>query len=337
MSNPETPKLPDPERLIVSSSPHLHNPENIRRIMAVVILTLLPAAAVGVWVFGFQALMVLLWCSFGCVAVEYGCCRLRGQDSTIGDGSALLTGLLLGMIMPASAPWWVCLLGALLAIGLGKQIYGGLGYNPFNPALVARAGLTIGLPTFMAGAAWVRPREGGFMQPPQAVTAPTPLDHWQTEGVVGSEYMNYFLGNMSGSIGEVSALALLLGGLVLLYFGYIRWQVPAGFIGAVAVFSLAAWLMAPESQPPPHFHLLTGGLMLGAWFMATDMVTSPITARGALIFGIGCGLITAVIRVWGGYPEGITFAILFMNALTPLIDRYTCRKPFGAGKAAAAG
>jgi len=334
MTESENIRMPDPKRLIVSSSPHLHNPEHVRRIMLVVIAALMPACLVGVYVFGWRVLFVLGFSALGCVVFERFFCWMRGQESTLGDYSALLTGILLGMNLPASAPWWLCILGALLAIGLGKQIYGGLGYNPFNPALVGRAGLLIALPTLMAGAAWVKPQPGRFLQPLQAVTKPTPLDYWKTEGVIGTEYMDFFIGNMPGSIGETSTLALLLGGLVLLYFGYIRWQVPAGFIGTVALFSLVAWLIAPESQAPPQFHLLTGGLMLGAWFMATDMVTSPITRNGALIFGIGCGLITVVIRIWGGYPEGITFAILFMNALVPLIDRYTPSKPFGAAAAA---
>ncbi len=323
-------RLPDPRRLIVSSSPHLHHPDQIRRIMLTVIAALLPACLVGVYVFGWRALWVLGLSSLSCLAVEFFCCRLRGVESTIGDGSALLTGILVGMCLPASAPWWLCLLGGLLAIGLGKQIYGGLAYNPFNPALVARVGLAISFPSLMAGAAWVRPQPGRFTAAVQAVTTPTPLDHWKTNAVAGTDYLDYFLGNMPGCIGETSAAALLLGGLVLLVLGYIRWQVPVGFIGTVTLFALVSWLLAPGQYPPPQFHVLTGGLMLGAWFMATDMVTSPITRQGALIFGVGCGLITAVIRLWGGYPEGVAFSILFMNALTPLIDRYSLRKPFGA-------
>ena len=325
-------RLPDTSRLIVSSSPHLHKPEDIRRIMLVVILALLPAAATGVVVFGWRAGYVLLVCSAACVLFEHLCCRWRGVASTVGDCSALLTGLLLGLNLPASAPWWLCLIGAVLAIGLGKQVYGGLGYNPFNPALVARAGLAISLPSFMAGSAWVEAQPWRIWQTAQAVTAPTPLDNLKSAGVAGADYLDYFIGNMPGCIGETSTLALLAGGLLLLFFGYIRWQVPVGFIGTVAAISGLSWWLSPETQAPPQFHLLTGGLMLGAWFMATDMVTSPIGKSGALVFGIGCGLITVVIRLWGGFPEGVTFAILFMNALVPLIDRYVSKKPFGTQK-----
>ncbi len=324
-------RLPDSKRLIVSSSPHLHKPENIRRIMLVVIFALLPACAMGVVIFGWRALWVLTFCAVGCILVEHICCRIRGGGSTVGDFSALLTGILLGMNLPASAPWWMCFLGAVLAIILGKQLYGGIGYNPFNPALVGRAALAISLPSLMAGSAWVQPQPGRFLQSVQAVTTPTPLDHWKTSGVVGTDYLDYFIGNMPGSIGETSVLALLIGGLILLYFGYIRWHVPVGFIGTVGLLSLTTWALAPETYAPPQFHLLTGGLMLGAWFMATDMVTTPTTPRGRILFGIGCGILTMVIRTVksGAFPEGVSFAILIMNAFTPLINRATRNRVFG--------
>jgi electron transport complex protein RnfD len=322
-------RLPDTSKLVVSSSPHLHDSSSVRMIMLTVILALLPACAMGVFYFGWRALYVISVCGVGCVAVEHVCCKISGKPTTIGDLSALLTGILLAMNLSASTPWWVCIIGAILAIGLAKHLYGGLGYNPFNPALVARVGLLIALPKFLTGQAWVQPQAGRIMQTAQAVTTATPLDDWKTNANVGTEYWNYFLGNMPGCIGETSAIALIVGGLVLIYLGLIRWQVPLGFIGSVAIITWIFGMTSAGPQPTPLFHLLTGGLMLGAFFMATDMVTSPITKSGALIFGIGCGVVTAVIRLFGSYPEGVSFSILFMNALTPLIDRYTPKKAFG--------
>lgn len=326
-------RLPEKSRLIVSSSPHLHENDNIRRIMAIVTVALLPACAVGVIMFGWQAFLVLAWTVLFCVGIEHLACRLRGTPSTVGNLSAVVTGLLLGMCLPASAPWWLCLIGSILAIGLGKQIYGGLGYNPFNPALVGRVGLIISFPALMASAAWVKAQPGKFYSPLEAITSPTPLGDLQDNGIAGTDYMDYFLGNMAGSIGETSALALLLGGLLLVYFGYIRWQVPAGFLGSLFLITGIAWIINPTGLAPPHFHILTGGAMLGAWFMATDMTTSPIGKRGAFVFGAGCGIITAVIRLWGNLPEGVSFSILFMNGLVPLLDRYISKKPFGYKKA----
>ncbi len=319
-------KLPDTSKLIVSSSPHFHASQNVSHIMLLVIAALMPACAAGVYLFGWRALQVLVVCSLGCMAVEACFCKLIGKPLSLRDFSALLTGILLAMNLSASTPWWICLVGCLLAIGLGKCIYGGLGYNPFNPALVARVGLLIAFPGAMT--TWVKPEPGKLLS--DAVTTATPLGQLGTDNIVGHDYMSYFLGTIGGCIGETSALALLIGGLALILLKIIRWQVPAAFIGTVAVITGLAHLASPETTATPLFHLLTGGLVLGAFFMATDMVTTPMSVKGGIIFGIGCGIITSVIRIWGNYPEGVSFSILFMNALTPLIDRYTGGKPFGA-------
>lgn len=334
-------RLPDTGRLVVSSSPHVHSGENVQRIMLLVIVALLPACASGVFFFGLDALRVLLLCTVGCVAFEAMFCKLLGRAVAVRDFSAALTGILLAMNLSASAPWWICVLGAFIAMGLGKHLYGGLGYNPFNPALVARVALLIAFPTHLT--TWVAPRganaAGQALSGPivDAVSTATPLyavPHALQQGAeVSYEYMNYFLGRIGGCIGETSALAILIGGLLLVALKLIRWQVPVAFIGTVFVLTGLIHRANPDLQPTPLFHILVGGLFLGAFFMATDMVTSPMTQKGAVIFGVGCGVITTAIRAWGAYPEGVSFAILFMNALTPLIDRYTGRRPFGsAGK-----
>jgi len=316
-------QLPDAKKLVVSNSPHIRGGETISNIMGHVLIALAPAAAAALFFFGLAALEVMVLCTVGCVAVEEIWNKCAGRKPTWKDGSAALTGLLLAMNLSAGAPWWICLLGALLAIGLGKQIFGGLGFNPFNPALVARVALLIGFPQLMTS--WVVPQAGKFMAC-DALTGATPLG---ASGAAVSSIHNLFIGNVGGCLGETSAVALIIGGIYLLMKKLIKWQVPAAFIGTVALISAVVHFFNPEMTQPPLYHILAGGLLIGAFFMATDMVTSPMTANGALIFGFGCGLITSVIRIWGGYPEGVSFSILFMNALTPLIDRSTIGKPFG--------
>lgn len=334
-------RLPDMEKLVVSSSPHMHSGENIQRVMLLVILALLPAAAAGIYFFGLPALRVMVLCTVGCVAFEALFCKMRGHKNSIADLSAALTGILLAMNLSANSPWWICLLGAFIAMGLGKHIYGGLGFNPFNPALVARVALLIAFPGHLTS--WVAPRGADLAGNPvlattaaDAVSTATPLYEIPSTlhegGEVTYQYMNYFIGRMGGCIGETSALALLIGGLVLIALKLIRWQVPVAFIGTVAALTGIIHLIYPDTQPTPLFHMLAGGLFIGAFFMATDMVTSPMTRRGAIVFGVGCGVITTAIRAWGAYPEGVSFSILFMNALTPFIDRYSSRKPFGIAR-----
>lgn len=320
----QTVQLPDAAQLVVSNSPHIRGGETIGSIMIHVLVALAPAAAAAVWIFGLHALRVMVLCTVGCVAVEIIWNKLAGKETgSWKDGSAALTGLLLAMNLSAGAPWWICLLGSLLAIGLGKQIFGGLGFNPFNPALVARVALLIGFPSLMTS--WVAPNPGSWTAC-DALTGATPL---AAEAGQLASLNDLLIGTVGGCLGETSALALLIGGAYLLIKKLIKWQVPAAFIGTVAVISGIVHAVNPALTPPPLYHILAGGLLIGAFFMATDMVTSPMTANGALIFGIGCGIITSVIRIWGGYPEGVSFSILFMNALTPLIDRYTIGKPFG--------
>jgi electron transport complex protein RnfD len=367
--NEDTPSvmLPDPKELVVSTSPHLHGGESVKKIMYIVIISLLPACAAGVYFFGMDALRVLLLCTIFCVGIEMIWCKLASKKQTWTDGSAVITGLLLGMNLSAGVPWWLCLVGALLAIILGKQLFGGLGYNPFNPALVARVGLLIGFPKLMT--TWVVPKNFSYMMDPAAkfvnsdqlaqlqslggssipfnaniegLTCATPLGIVSTAAGTGTDpfqhvaspeaLQNYFWGNVGGCIGETSVAFLLLGAALLFAYKLIRWQVPFAYIGTVALITFLMHKFDPTLTPGPVFHIVAGGLIIGAFFMATDMVTSPMTTKGAFIFGTGCGIITCAIRIWGSYPEGVSFSILFMNALTPLIDRYSGGKPFGYKK-----
>ena len=358
--------LPDTAELIVSTSPHLHSGESVRKMMYIVILALMPACAAGVYFFGIDALRVLVLCTLFCVGLEVIWCKLAGKKQTWKDGSAVITGLLLAMNLSAGVPWWICFIGAFLAIILAKQLFGGLGYNPFNPALVARVGLLIGFPKIMT--TWVVPKNFSYMMDPAAkfvnadqlanlkalgttslpfnthietLTCATPLGVVTTaaETAPGADpfhyvaspeaLQNYFWGNVGGCLGETSVAFLLLGAAILFAFKLIRWQVPVAYIGTVAVITFFIHKFYPTVTPGPLFHIVAGGLIIGAFFMATDMVTSPMTKKGALIFGVGCGIVTCAIRIWGSYPEGVSFSILFMNALTPLIDRYSGGKPFG--------
>jgi Na+-translocating ferredoxin:NAD+ oxidoreductase subunit D len=322
--------------LIMSASPHVHSGMDVRGVMRDVILAMTPAVLVGLWFFGLGALKVLVLAVGGCVLMEWACNRMLKRTSTLGDLSAVVTGILLAMNLPSTSPWWLVLVGCAVAIGLAKAIYGGLGYNPFNPALVARVFLLISFPVQMTR--WALP--GGPLTSFDAETGATPLGAMKEAAALGRPLtdtdsagtIDLLIGSTGGSFGEVSAVALLLGGLFLLWRGHIRWQIPIGYMGTVAVITGLAWMIAPERYADPLFHMLSGGLMLGAWFMATDMVTSPVTRRGMLIFGVGCGVLTAVIRLWGGYPEGVSFAILLMNAVTPLIDRYVRPRVFGMGR-----
>jgi H+/Na+-translocating ferredoxin:NAD+ oxidoreductase subunit D len=322
-----------PRDLIVSASPHVHSGQDVKAIMRHVCYAMTPAVLVGIWFFGLNAVRVLALAVLGCLAVEWLSNKLLKRDASLWDFSAVVTGILLAMNLPSGSPWWLIITGAIVAIGLGKAIYGGLGYNPFNPALVARVFLLISFPVQMT--TWVVPQ--GLKTPFDAVTGATPLGAIKEAIGLGktladvnlASTRDLLLGNTGGSFGEVSALALLLGGLWLLRKGIIRWQIPVGFIGTTLLITGIFHLIDPSRYASPLLHLLGGGLMLGAWFMATDMVTSPVTRKGMLVFGVGCGLLTAVIRLWGGYPEGVSFAILLMNAATPLIDRYTKPKVFG--------
>jgi electron transport complex protein RnfD len=326
--------MPDVDKqLYLSSSPHIHAEQTTGAIMRAVIYALLPACAVSVYFFGLPALWVLLVCMAGCVAAEALCRKIMGREQTWRDGSAALTGILLALNLPPSTPWWLALLGAVVAVVVAKQIFGGLGYNPFNPALVARVVLLISFPVQMTR--WSAPSPGGSGL--DALTTATPLGEMKTAVMLtgqlpshsGAQTVDYFVGNMGGCLGEVSALALLAGAIYLFWKRIITWHIPLSFIGSVVVLGGIFWLVDPARYPSPLFHLVTGGLLLGAFFMATDMVTSPVAPVGMLVFGTGCGVVTVLIRLFGGYPEGVSFAILLMNAATPLIDRYCRPRKFG--------
>lgn len=321
-------------QLYLSSSPHVHSGDTTASVMRAVLYSLVPACGVAVYFFGPSALSVLLIATLGCLATEAVCQRMMGQPVSITDGSAAITGVLLALNLPPSSPWWMTLLGAVIAIFIGKQVYGGLGSNPFNPALVARVVLLISFPVQMTTWSAPAPLGSGL----DLVTTATPLGEWKNAVMLTGEMpaamqggtLNFFLGNMPGCIGEVSALALLLGAAYLFYRKILTWHIPATYVGTVILLSGIFWLVNPAKYPSPMFHLLTGGLVLGAFYMATDMVTTPVSIRGMLVFGVGCGVLTVLIRLFGGYPEGVSFAILLMNAATPLIDRYTKPRVFGA-------
>ncbi len=308
-------------KLIVSVSPHLHKNESVKKIMWMVVLSLLPTGLAGVFIFGPQSLWVILLSVISALATEAGLQFLTKRKITISDGSAFLTGLLLAYNLPAHVPFWIPVIGSAFSIAIGKQVFGGLGQNIFNPALVGRVFLMASWPKYIT--TFTRPMIY------DAVTQATPLALLKETKIL--EYVSYwdlFLGKRGGCIGEVCILALLLGAIFLFARGYISWHIPFSYIITVG---LLAFVFGPNGlfTGDWFFHILSGGLVLGAFFMATDYVTSPLTRRGQIIFGVGCGLITAVIRLWGGYPEGVSYAILMMNAATPIIDRYTKNRIYG--------
>lgn len=295
---------------------------------------MIPALLWSVFVFGINALWVTFIAVAACLVFEYVIQKyLLNVKPSVTDGSALITGILLAFNVPANLPWWIIVIGALAAVGIGKLSFGGLGSNIFNPALVGRVFLLISFPVQMTSWPVVGESET------DGLTAATPLGiikEGLTSGTSVSQISqelpsttDMLLGNMGGSLGEISALLLILGGLYMLYKKVITWHIPVSVIGTVAAVAVLFWLIDPQSYVNPVYHILTGGLMLGAIFMATDMVTSPMTPKGQLIFGAGIGIITISIRLFGAYPEGISFAILIMNAFTPLINNYVKPKRFG--------
>ena len=324
--------------LNVSPSPHQQSDETTRKLMLGVIIALMPALAASIYFFGTGAIVVTLTSVLSCVAAEYLLQRfvLRGSTS-VTDLSAIVTGLLLAFNVPSNLPLFIVVLGAIVAIGVAKMTFGGLGNNPFNPALVGRVFLLISFPVQMT--TWPKPT--GFQHAyADAVSGATPLGMLR-EGLKSGDTMSHimdkipshmemFFGYMGGSMGEISAVALIIGGLYLLYKKIITWHIPVSVLLTVFLFSGVMWLINPGKYADPVFHLLTGGIMLGAIFMATDYVTSPMSHKGMIIYGVGIGIITILIRNWGAYPEGVSFAILIMNAFTPLINMYM--KPSGFGK-----
>ena len=312
--------------LNISGSPHVHSDESTKKIMWRVNLALVPALIVAITFFGINALLVSLISVVSCVLFQWLIEKfILKVPSTIWDGSAIVTGLLLAFNVPATAQMlWIVVIGALVAIGIGKMSFGGLGRNPFNPALVGRVFLLISFPVQMT--TWPVP---GFTMGFDAATGATPLGAFK-EGALPADFTLWdaFIGHMGGSMGEISAIAILLGAIYLLCRKIISWHIPVAFIGTAFVFSGILWLVNPEQYLDPLTTILTGGIMLGACFMATDMVTSPMAKSGQLIFGFGCGLLTIVIRNWGAYPEGVSFAILIMNSVTPLLNRWCKPKRF---------
>lgn len=314
--------------LKVSPSPHVHGGDSVSRNMLRVIVALLPAYAVALYSFGIGALVVSLTAMFSCVLFEYLIQRflLKGKF-TINNYSALLTGLLLSFNLPSNLPWWIVVIGSAVAIGIGKMCFGGLGNNPFNPALVGRVFLLFSFPVQMT--TWPRPL-GWASSYLDAETMATPLSLLKAGNLEQMpDALNMFLLDTPGSLGEVSALALLIGGIYLLITKVITWHIPVSILLTVTAFASILYGVDATTYPLPHIHLLSGGMMLGAIFMATDYVTSPMTHKGMLIYGFFIGVITMVIRVWGVYPEGMSFAILIMNAFTPIINKYVKPKRFG--------
>jgi len=350
--------------LIMLSSPHAHGGDSIRMIMLTVILALLPAAGVSVYLFGWMAVLLIVTCMLTALITEALCLKWMGRPvSTLLDNSAVLTGLFLALTLPAATPWWMAVLGSVFAIVLGKQLYGGLGYNIFNPALSARVILLISFPLNMT--TWIVPMSAmGAIEPAlnlydfstcatlffagpaalqlgfDAISMASPLGYIKTEATLGVpvadalhayhySYLDAFLGFEAGSIGETSALALLIGGIFLLARHSITWHIPFSYIVTVLLLAGLFNALNPDQFAPPLFHFFAGGLILCAFFMATDPVSSPVTPMGQVVFGIGCGVITWSIRTWGGYPEGAMFAVLLMNCAVPLIDHYFRPRVYG--------
>lgn len=312
--------------LTIHTSPHIHSGENVPKIMRQVILALIPAMGAAVYFFGLRSLLLLIVCSATTLLTEHICQKLRNRPTTIGDGSALITGILLALILPPAFPLWAAALGAVAGIVMGKMVFGGLGHNKFNPALVGRAFLQAAFPVLMT--TWSSPIKEFISFEINATTQATPLAAMKFQNYV-TDYSQLLWGNVSGSIGETSVIAILIGGLYLVIRRYADWRIVAGIFISVTLFSGILWQVNPDQYANPLFHLLSGGFMLGTFFMATDMVGTPTTLRGRWLYGIGIGLLIILIRTLSGLPEGVMYAILLMNAVSPLIDRYTQPRQYG--------
>ncbi len=324
-------------KLVISLSPHVHNTDSVQKNMYGVLIALIPALLVSFYTFGLGAVIVTLTSVLACLFFEWSITKfiLKRNRSTITDGSAVLTGILLAFNLPSNFPLWMIIVGSLVAIGIGKMTFGGLGCNPFNPALVGRVFLLISFPVQMT--TW--PSVGQIASYTDASTGATPLSLMKAavHGDVSAldklpDTLSLFLGNNPGCLGEISSVALLIGLGYMLWRKIITWHIPVSIFATVFVFSGLMHLSHPEMYASPFVHLFTGGLMLGAIFMATDYVTSPMTHKGMVIYGIAIGFLTVVIRLFGAYPEGMSFAILIMNAFTPLINMYCKPKRFGEVK-----
>lgn len=325
--------MPDKLKLTISSSPHVRSRTDTRRIMLDVIIALLPALAVSVYVFGLRALLLAAISVASCVFFEWLYRRLMKKQSSIGDLSAVITGMLLAFCMPPSAPYWLPIPGALFSIVIVKQIYGGLGKNFINPALAGRAFLMASWPVLMTS--WMKPGSYSsiFNIAEDAVTGATPMGTIHNGLLPDATLLDMLLGNIGGSLGEVSALALIIGGIYLVARKVISLRIPLSFLLTVAVITVIFPKGGNDNLQWMLYNLTGGGLMLGAIFMATDYATSPVTKKGQIIFGLGCGLLTVFIRYFGSYSEGVSYAILIMNVCVWLIDRLTLPRRFGVSKA----
>ena len=327
-------------RLLVQTAPFLREGVTTPRLMLDVILAACAVLAVSVWYFGISALLVTATATLGTIGTEWVVSKTQPRSRTLKDGSAILTGILLGLTLPPGFPLWMAFLGGIIAISLGKVIWGGLGHNLFNPALVGRAFLQAAFPTAITtwspptGLASIHASNFAvpfFQAPPDVVTTATPLNFMKFAHQFAPA-MDLFRGNVAGSLGETSAAVILLAGVVLVVRRTFDWRIPASILLTVGVFSGIMHLVNPERYPSALFMLFSGGLMFGAVFMATDPVTSPIAPRGAWLFGMGIGVLVVLIRLWGGLPEGVMYAILIMNAVSPLIERSTQSRAFGYGR-----
>jgi electron transport complex protein RnfD len=329
----------EPAKITISTSPFLHHRDTTPRIMWEVVITLIPFFIAAYYYFGLSAILVTLAAVAGCLLTEYYFDKNKSVKSSIWDGSALITGLLLAMTLPPGFPLWMSFLGGVVAIGMGKVLWGGLGQNPFNPALLGRAFLQAAFPGAIT--TWELP-DGNYVQPRGTNLAMpffqgTPLDAVATATPLAkmkfsqepTAILDLLMGNTAGCIGETFGLLFILAGIYLIYRRIVNWRIPVAILLTVAVFAGGLHLLNPGRYPSPLFMILAGGLLLGAVYMATDMVTSPMTPKGLWIFGIGVGALVVAIRVWGGLPEGVMYAILLMNATTPLINRFTRTRVYG--------
>ncbi|MEH6472287.1 MAG: RnfABCDGE type electron transport complex subunit D [Halopseudomonas sp.] len=345
-------------RLNPQAGPHVRNPGKVPSLMAMVIMALLPATLFGIYLFGLPALNTVVLCLLSAAFFEALCIWLVKKRITLVlfDGSALLTGLLLALTLPPWAPWWIAVGGSGFAIIVGKHVYGGLGQNPFNPAMLARVALLLSFPLQMTS--WVSPAPlfsattpgfadalaitfngmvplDGFSSATLLGQVKTDLGQGQTLSLIFEGQYNLLfnsLGYTAGSLGETSALLIAAGGIYLIWQGVINWQLPLSMLASVALLAGLFHVIDPELYASPLYHLSSGALMLGAFFILTDPVTSPATLRGQILFGSGCGLLVFIIRTWGGYPEGVAFAVLLMNGMTPLIDHYLKPRQYGRNR-----
>ncbi|HRX71543.1 MAG: RnfABCDGE type electron transport complex subunit D [Candidatus Competibacteraceae bacterium] len=339
----------------VAGAPHAHDGDSVSRLMGLVLLALLPAVLYGVVLFGWPAVNLLIVTLIVCLLCEAGCLWLAGRSVRLGlmDGTALLTGVLLALSLPPWAPWWIGAVGGGFAIIVGKQVFGGTGQNVFNPAMLARVMLLVSFPvemtTWLEPHPWLSGSAPGFLEGllitfghseiADGVTGATILGYARTELVMNhalsqilpEHYHTGFaaIGWTGGSLGETSAILVLMGGLWLLWRKAITWYIPVAMLGAVLVLASGFHWLNAERFADPVLHVLSGGLMLGAFFIATDPVTSPVSRGGQIVFGIGCGALVYIIRTWGGYPEGVAFAVVLMNAATPLVDHYLRPRAYG--------